>query len=249
MTSETERWRFDLYDLSRPVSEETAYALLGDLAAGDEWASYRQPTVTYDRDFPGDTGKQGHFTISDHSATHLDTPGHSIPGGAHLEGVDIRRLIGEAVVLDLVDADPNHGYTAQDLASATPKVERDDIVLLYSGYRDGTPEQRIHQTYLTVDGAEWLVEMGVRAVGCEPAGLEHVVNGLLVYDWFNPHTEHAPAWPVHQILLSNNIYIIEGLTNLEQIRGRRVHFAALPALIPGLTGSPVRAVAWTDSEA
>ena len=32
--------------------------------------------------------------------------------------------------------------------------------------------------------------------------------------------------------------------SLEAFRGRRVQFAALPLLFPGLSGSPVRAVAW-----
>jgi len=149
-------------------------------------------------------------------------------------------------VLDLVHEDPDHGYTADDLESATPAVEEGDIVLIYSGFRAAGPGERMHQTYLTVEAAEWLVDRGVRAVGCEPVGIEHVPDGLLVHDWYNPQTEHGPPWPVHSILLSNDIYIIEGLTNLDRLRGRRVRFAALPALIPGLTGCPVRAVAWTD---
>ena len=39
---------------------------------------------------------------------------------------------------------------------------------------------------------------------------------------------------------------IEGLTNLDRIKGRRVRFAALPLPIPGASGCPVRAVAWVD---
>lgn len=64
--------------------------------------------------------------------------------------------------------------------------------------------------------------------------------------WTKQDTPNPPAWPAHNILLGNGVLIIEGLTNLERIRGRRVRFAALPALIPGLSGFPVRAVAWLD---
>lgn len=246
MSESRSRWRFELVDLSRAVSEETAYALLGDLAAGPDWANYRQPTIVFDRDFPSDTGKQGHFTISDHSATHLDFPIHAIPGAAALEDVDLTRLIGEAVVLDLAHVDQDHGFTAADFEAAVPVVEEGDIVLLYSGFREASESQRVHQTYLTPEGAQWLVDRGVRAVGCEPAGIEHVPNGLLVHDWYNVDTEHQPPWPAHDILLRNDVLIVEGLTNLDRIRGERVRFAALPALIPGLTGCPVRAVAWRE---
>ena len=34
--------------------------------------------------------------------------------------------------------------------------------------------------------------------------------------------------------------------NLEQIKGQRVRFAALPLVVPGLSGCPVRAVAWIE---
>jgi len=244
--SERRRWEFELVDLSRPVSEATAYALLGDLAAGDDWASYRQPTVVYDRDYPADTGKQGHFTISDHSGTHIDFPVHAIAGGDALEDIDISRLMGEAVVLDFGYVDPDHGFTAEDFENAELQVLDGDIVLIYSGFRDAAADERLHQTYVTPEGAQWLVDRGVRAVGCEPVGIEHVPDGLLVHDWYNVGTSHGPPWPAHDVLLRNDVYIIEGLTNLERIRGERVRFAALPALIPGLTGCPVRAVAWRE---
>jgi kynurenine formamidase len=38
----------------------------------------------------------------------------------------------------------------------------------------------------------------------------------------------------------------DDLMNLDRIRGQRVRFAALPALIPALSGCPVRAVAWLE---
>ena len=42
----------------------------------------------------------------------------------------------------------------------------------------------------------------------------------------------------------NDVYIIEGLTGLEVLKGKRVMFSALPLPIPGGSGCPVRAVAW-----
>jgi len=163
-----------------------------------------------------------------------------------LEQVDIGRLIGEAVCLDLYRGDVDYGYTAEDFATARPEIEPGDIVLIYSGYRDVTETERIRQTYLTPEGARWLVERGVHAVGCEPAGMEHVPDGLFKYRWYEKDTTSLPSWPAHQILLSEDVYIIEGLTNLDRIKGERVRFAALPLPIPRASGCPVRAVAWRD---
>ena len=238
----------ELYDLTRVASEETAYALLGDICAGDDWKHYRNVSITYDRGWPDDTGMQGHFTMSDHAGTHIDVPIHAVEGGAYLHEIDISRLFGDAVVLDLFKGNIDYGYTADDLERAEPSVQAGDIVLIYSGFQEAeTRSTRVHQTYLTVEAAEWLVEKGAHAVGCEPAGIEHVYEGLFVHRWYDKNTSDQPPWPAHEVLLKNDIYIIEGLTNLASIKGRRVQFAALPPLVPGLTGSPVRAVAWVDN--
>jgi arylformamidase len=237
------RWQFELIDLTRPIAEETAVRLFGDLGTDD----YGRVDIRYLADWSNANGSVARFEIFDHSATHMDAPIHTNEDGVALEGVDISRLIGEAVVLDLFRGDVDYGYTAEDLAGATPQIEEGDIVLIHSGYRDvETRSDRIKHTYLTVDAAEWLVERGVRAVGCEPAGIEHLPDGYFVHRWYSKDTPNPPSWPAHRVLLRSHVYIVEGLASLERIKGQRVRFAALPLLLPGLTGCPVRAVAWID---
>jgi kynurenine formamidase len=107
----------------------------------------------------------------------------------------------------------------------------------------------MRQTYLTASAAQWLVDHGAVAVGLEPASPDPVWAGMYEYGWADVDGPNPPPWPAHGILLSNEVYIIEGLTNLDRIRGRRVRFAALPPLIPGLSGCPVRAVAWIEEAA
>jgi arylformamidase len=188
-----------------------------------------------------------HISIPDHVSTHVDAPVHMVEGGATLEQVDVTALFGEAVVLDLFRGDADHAYTPKDLERATPAVEEGDIVLIYSGYRDVTTRERLRQTYLTGESAQWLVDRGVRAVGVEPAGIEHTPDALYKHGWYDPATAGPDPWPAHRTLLRNDVYIVEGLTNLDRIRGRRVGFAALPLLFPGLSGCPVRAIAWTEA--
>ena len=239
----SDRWQFQLVDLSRQVSEETAIRLFGDLGSDD----YQRVDVRYLADWSTANGAVARFEIFDHIGTHMDAPIHTNEDGVALEGVDISRLIGEAVVLDLYKGDVDYGYTVEDLASATPSIEEGDIVLIHSGYRDvEKATDRIKQTYLTPEAAKWLVDRGVKAVGCEPGGIEHLPDGYFVHKWYAKDTPNPPSWPAHRILLGHHVYIIEGLTNLDRIKGQRVRFAALPLNLPGLTGCPVRAVAWID---
>jgi kynurenine formamidase len=241
------RWEFDLVDLTRPLAEQTAYALLGDIATGEENKHYSQVAVTYDREWSTSNGTLCHLSLPDHVGTHMDAPIHCWEPGVTLERVDISRMIGEAVCLDMYKGDVDYGYTAADFEAVGGElVQPGDIVLIYSGYRDYSETERIKQTYLEVDGAEWLVERGVHSVGCEPAGIEHVPEGLWKYHWYDKDTPNLPSWPAHQVLLSNDVYIIEGLTNLDRVKSQRFRFAALPLPIPGASGCPVRAVAWVD---
>jgi kynurenine formamidase len=247
-SADDERWSFELIDLSRPLTVETVDALFGDLVADGKNQYFRDLSVDVAVDYTQTNAYSCTLRIPDHVATHVDAPVHTVPGGAFLEGVDLRRLIGEAVCLDLDRGGIDYGYTADDLDEAGADVRPGDIVLIYSGFRDTPPGQLMRQTYLTPPAAEWLVEHGAVAVGLEPASPDPVRAGMYEYGWSDLDGPNPPPWPAHGILLRNDVYVIEGLTNLDRIRGRRVRFAALPPLIPGLSGCPVRAVAWVEGQ-
>jgi kynurenine formamidase len=92
-----------------------------------------------------------------------------------------------------------------------------------ASYRDALPR-------VSVELAEWCVAMGVRVLGVEPPSVADVNN-----------REELTA--VHRVLLGGGVIIVEGLANLDQIRGDTVTFMAFPLRIAGGDGSPVRALA------
>jgi arylformamidase len=230
-------------DLTRPLSVETGYAMWGSML--DDYPHLRDIEVQYISEFPKDNGTICRFTIGDHTATHVDAPVHIVEGGDDMAEADFTRFMGEAIVLDMFRGDVDYNYTADDLeAAGGDLVEPGDIVLIHSGFRDLTRTDTMRQTAVDVSGAEWLVERGVKAVGCEPIGIEHLPEAYLVHNYYE--RSHPNPWPVHRTLLGNDVYIVEGLASLEALKGQRVRFAALPLRFPGLSGSPVRAVAWTE---
>jgi kynurenine formamidase len=241
-------WLGELIDLSRPLTPETVDALFGDLVANGENSYFRDMEIVAAVDHDRGAAHSCVIRIPDHIATHMDAPIHAVPGAAFLEDVDIRRLIGDAVVLDLDRGGADYGYTAADLEAAGGLLEKGDIALIYSGYVDADLQTRMRQTFLTAEAAQWLVDRGVTAVGVEPCSPDPLYAGMFEYGWLEKDTPNPPAWPAHRALLENDVYIIEGLTNLDRIRGQRVHFAALPALVPGMSGFPVRAVAWMGAD-
>jgi len=236
-------WSPKIHDLTRPLSHDTLVALAGKLAASD--GPVQDLEFVWLRSWEqGDNGAQCQWTLNDHFGTHLDAPSHIVRGAPSVDQVDLSRLFGEAVVLDCSFA-RGRGLTGDDFARAEPGVRQGDIVLVYTREEPGTPgDYLVSQTYVTPDGAQWLVGAGVRAVGVEPFGFEHVYDGICVREVYRPEVEDP--WPAHRICLSAGIYIIEGLTNLGPLAGRRVRFAGLPLPVPNSSGSPIRAIAWDE---
>lgn len=237
-------WSPKLVDLTRPMTRDTIIKLAGKIAAEPD-SPYAEVKLTYLRSWQTDNGTLCQWTLNDHFGTHVDAPFHMVETGASVDDVDLGRLFGEAVVVDLSSAN-GRGITAADLEAAEPTIRSGDIALLYTAESAGTEDAYVTtQTYVTPGGAEWLVDRGVHAVGVEAFSFEHLYEALVVKDMYNKATP-PPHFPAHRIVLEHDIYIIEGLGNLDQIVGRRVRFAALPLPVPGSSGSPVRAVAWVE---
>ena len=94
-------WLGELIDLSRPLTVETVDALFGDIVADGRTpiprrSAPRSPSTTRTR-----VAYSCLVGMPDHIATHVDAPIHAVAGRRELEDVDISRLIGDAVVLDL----------------------------------------------------------------------------------------------------------------------------------------------------
>lgn len=236
-------WSPKLIDLTRPMTRETIIEIAGKIVAED--SPYNEVQLRYLRSWDTDNGTLCQWTLNDHFGTHLDAPIHVVPDAPSVDQVDINRLIGEAVVIDCSLAN-GRGITGDDLENAGDRVGPGDIVLIFSNEQPATIDEYItKQTFVTPDGARWLVERGVKAVGVQPFSFEHLYEALFVRDDYNKATP-PPHFEAHQIVLRENVYIIEGLGNLDQVVGQRLRFSALPLPVPGSSGSPVRAVAWTD---
>ena len=68
-----------------------------------------------------------------HCSTHTDAPAHVIAGKPFIDEVPLDRFYGTAVIVDI----PKKKWeviTPKDLEKARPKIEKDDIVIINSGW-------------------------------------------------------------------------------------------------------------------
>ncbi len=165
-------------------------------------------------------GYQDHnISISTHVGTHIDAPAHMVTGGKNLDEFPIDKLLGKGVCIKV-----NDKFDIEVIRKVD--IEEGDIVLFHTGMNNKYFETEYFEKYpaMTEDLANYLVSKGVKLVG---------------FDSCSP--DHDP-FPIHKILLGNDILIIENLTNLDQLAGKRFKIYALPLKLE-VDGAPARVVA------
>lgn len=184
--------------------------------------------------------------LCDHTGTHMDAPLHADPNGSSIDQLPLEYGLGSAVWLDVSFrfGDGNE-ITAKDLVdaerSADTKVQRGDIVLIWTGWSTVLPDTDRYlykHMGLTRDAAEWLRERGARTVGVDlstPETLRGAESGAVHMNFLKPTSLGLSAKDV--------ILIVENLVNIRMIPKHRFYFQGVPLPLQGLTGSPVRALA------
>ncbi len=165
-----------------------------------------------------------------HTGTHLDTPAHMLPDGATLDAYPADRLIGRAAVADAaLSADGR--IELPELQAQLPDLASLDFVLLCTDWSDRWSESSYYEGYpvLTPAAARWLADGGLRGIGIDAVSID---------------AAGAPRLPIHRILLRRGLVIVENLTGLRPLVGRRLVFCCLPLKIAAADGAPARAVAW-----
>lgn len=176
------------------------------------------------------------FQLFCHHGTHVDAPIHFIERGKGIEQVPLSRLIGPAAVVELEDHGEMAAIQGATLEDRGRHVERGDIIILRTGWSDanwGTQRFWDKGPFLAPDGADWLVERGVKAI---------------VYDFSEEAEIRNPGFRgedciIHHKILGSEIYNIEYVQNLTKISQPRVTLLALPLPLEGLDGSPTRVIA------
>ena len=212
-----------LVDLSQPI-----------------WAGMPRIHVLPEVDFqPVRRMDQGHplniseLSLATHAGTHVDAPWHFVPNGRTIDQIPLEALSGSAVVVP-VDRQPREPIPAADLEASPEPIRSGDIVVLATGWGEKfeSPAYEEHP-YVSEEAAEWLVRRGVKMLGLV----------LITVDLPQAMRPTPFAYPVHHILLEHEVLIIENLTNLQGLRGRRVTLYAFPLRVRGADGAQARVVA------
>jgi kynurenine formamidase len=176
---------------------------------------------------PGTTFEIGRISMVANTGTYLDSPYHRFEAGADLAEVGLEKLAElPAVVIRLVDASDS----AISPESLPAHEVRGRAVLLHTGddSRFGTPDYLTDASFLSREGATWLVEHGATLVGIDAANIDDMSDANR---------------PAHTILLEAGVPIVEHLTGLDAVPVTGATFTAVPPRIRRFATFPVRAFA------
>lgn len=212
-----------LIDLSHPIANGTVTypGLPGPVIT--EFLSREESRAHYEK---GTEFQIGHIEMVSNTGTYLDTPFHRYPSGYDLAGLPLERtanLDAVRVGVDQVDEiTPEHLKGLEVTGRA---------VLFHTGWaahwgsdRYGDPSH----PHLTDATAELLVDRGAHLVGIDSVNIDDTRSG---------------SRPVHTLLLSAGIPIVEHLRGLEALPETVFRFFATPPRVRGMGTFPVRAFA------
>jgi kynurenine formamidase len=215
-----------------------------DVSALDGWISLAQPVypglpspgpggavgIKRIREAIGDGGRVQltRMSLTTHTGTHLDAPAHFVEGGATIDLYPLERFVRQGVVIDASTVGARE-VTAADLSPRMGNVRPGDIVFLDFGWGDlwGEAEYGDHP-YLSVGAAELLIASGASIVAIDTPTPDL------------PARRRAAdfSFPVHRVLLSADVLILENVSGAVSALRGRVDVSTPPLPLRGADGAP-----------
>ena len=171
----------------------------------------------------GDPYNLTSITLTTHTGTHIDVPKHFYDNGLTIDRLDLQNLMGAARIIEIRGRRP---ITRADLEPHA--IRPKEIILLKTDNSSLVTKDAFDPgfTYLALDAAQYLAEVGIRTLGFDYLSIEDV---------------ESQALEVHRTLLGRNIVIIEGL-DMSLVGPGEFQMIALPLRIRDGNGSPARVI-------
>lgn len=162
------------------------------------------------------------MTLCNHSGTHIDFPAHVIEGGKTSSDYGLEDLILDGQIVEVPES--MNSISAAFVSSL--QLNEGAAVFFKTRNSKLSKQDRLDQdyVYIEVDAAQCLVDKKVRVVGIDYLSVDNYIDSKL---------------PVHHLLLSNDVLIVENL-ELAGVAAKHGKIFIMPLKVPGMDGLPVR---------
>jgi len=173
----------------------------------------------------GDQADVSHLCLGGHYGSHLEAPGHFIPGGAYLDQYPVSEFIRPARVIEAVGRPI---IEAADLAGLEPRAGQALLFKTDNSLSGLSAGGRFSPDYVSLSPGAARACLELRA-------------GLVGLDYLSVDALADQDHPVHRLLLGAGLLILESL-NLAGVAAGDYILICLPLNYPQAEASPVRAV-------
>jgi arylformamidase len=185
------------------------------------------PPVTIERIYDmelGDGNTLSKISMGAHTGTHMDAPLHFINRGTGIDKMPLDITIGRARLIEISD---NESIKPEELSRFQIRHGERILFKTRNSYRVWKADSFVEDfVYISDEAALFLAEQGVRLVGIDYLSVGGYKDG---------------GSYVHETLLGNGVWIIEGL-DLSGVGPGEYELICLPLRIVNGDGAPARAV-------
>jgi len=173
--------------------------------------------------------------MGSHVGTHVEFPYHHLKNGKSAADYPLSRLMGSTVLLNFAHKKKDEEITKAEVIGTGVDIRKGDIVFIRTDMDKLWKTPKAHdRPALSIEATRYLVEeKGINCIGTDATGLE--VRG-------------RNDQPVHEILFTNDVAMVESLTRLDKLTSCRFQVIMLPLPVEGMDSCPVRVVAMEGEE-
>jgi arylformamidase len=192
------------------------------------WRDGKPPEViAVHRLADGAESEVSRWLIGAHTGTHIDAPRHFVADGLTVDKLPLETLVGPTRVVD-VSSQGDAAITGETVRKAMLNGAT-RVLFRTSNSEKRLVKREFSATWVgvTADGAQALVDAGVRVAGIDYVTIESA--------------DQTDKWPTHHILCKAGVVILEG-ANLLRIQDGTYFMCCLPMRLKGSEAAATRTI-------
>ena len=167
--------------------------------------------------------------MSTHTGTHMDAPSHFVKDVSSIDKVPVSRFISNAVLIK-IKKESDQLISAGEIEASNVSINEGDTVVFSTLWEYEVDKDYFfsHNPGLADDAAKYLIDKKVNAVCIDSPSIDRGSDS---------------NFPVHKMLLSKDVLVVENLCNLSKLNNQYFTLIIMPLKLFGASGSPIRAIA------
>lgn len=184
---------------------------------------------------PKTNSRLSFLKFTSHTGTHIDAPFHFIDGGETIDQFNVEEFTGIGYTINLLKGS-NEAITLPEIEENVKQFSDAKFLFIRTGWEEkwnmGDKEAYVNaHPYIEEEAARFLASK-IKFLGIDTISPEATFS-----------SGKRLGSPVHEILLSKRVLIIENLCGLKEVTGYRFLVYAFPLNLIGTDGAPARVVA------